>query len=185
VSLNFIPYILSDKKINLKLGVNVSELATTGVLTYNPGDTNAAYFIPPITKRSAGTTLELADGQTMGIAGLLSENSRNVDKGLPGISDVPILGRLFKSEEYTSGETELVILVTPKLAKPIDRRNITLPTDGYVSPNDIEFYLLGKGARLDFDKYQLDNNANSNDENDAYRYGGSEGGTDGSFGHSL
>lgn len=185
VSLNFIPYILSDKKINLKLGVNVSEIATSGVLTYNPGDTNAAYFVPPITKRSAGTTLELADGQTMGIAGLLSENSRNVDKGLPGISDVPILGRLFKSEEYTSGETELVILVTPKLAKPIDRRNITLPTDGYVSPNDIEFYLLGKGARLDFDKYQLDNNANTNDENDAYRYGGSEGGTDGSFGHSL
>jgi len=186
VTLDFIPYILSDKKINLKLNVSVSELATSGVVTYSVGDTNAAYYIPPLTTRSAGSTLELADGQTMGIAGLLSENARNVDEGLPGVADLPILGRLFKSEQFTSGETELVILVTPRLAKPVDRRRITLPTDGFVSPNDVEFYLLGKGAHLDFDKYQLDSNDNTVEQNHTdYQFSTGEGGTDGQFGHSL
>lgn len=186
VTLDFIPYILSDKKINLKLNVSVSELATSGVVTYSVGDTNAAYYIPPLTTRSAGSTLELADGQTMGIAGLLSENARNVDEGLPGVADLPILGRLFKSEQFTSGETELVILVTPRLAKPVDRRRITLPTDGFVSPNDVEFYLLGKGASLDFDKYQLDSGANAVEQNQTdYQFNSGEGGTDGQFGHSL
>ncbi|NVC93795.1 type II and III secretion system protein family protein [Vibrio natriegens] len=186
VTLDFIPYILSDKKINLTLNVSVSELATSGVVTYSVGDTNAAYYIPPLTTRSAGSTLELADGQTMGIAGLLSENARNVDEGLPGVADLPILGRLFKSEQFTSGETELVILVTPRLAKPIDRRKITLPTDGFVSPNDVEFYLLGKGASLDFDKYQLDGGSKANviSEPD-YQFSTGDGGTDGQFGHSL
>ncbi|MGY0614169.1 type II and III secretion system protein family protein [Vibrio sp. FJH11] len=186
VTLDFIPYILSDKKINLKLNVSVSELATSGVVTYSVGDTNAAYYIPPLTTRSAGSTLELADGQTMGIAGLLSENARNVDEGLPGVADLPILGRLFKSEQFTSGETELVILVTPRLAKPVDRRKITLPTDGFVSPNDVEFYLLGKGASLDFDKYQLDGGSKANVINEPdYQFSTSDGGTDGQFGHSL
>ncbi|MGP8307466.1 type II and III secretion system protein family protein [Vibrio sp. YIC-376] len=186
VTLDFIPYILSDKKINLKLNVSVSELATSGVVTYSVGDTNAAYYIPPLTTRSAGSTLELADGQTMGIAGLLSENARNTNDGLPGVSDLPILGRLFKSEQFTSGETELVILVTPRLAKPIDRRKITLPTDGFVSPNDVEFYLLGKGASLDFDKYRLDNASNTvNETQSEYQFTTGEGGTDGQFGHSL
>jgi pilus assembly protein CpaC len=185
VTLDFIPYILSDKKINLKLNVSVSELATSGVVTFSVGDTNAAYYIPPLTKRSAGTTLELADGQTMGIAGLLSENARNVDEGLPGVADLPVLGRLFKSEQFTSGETELVILVTPRLAKPVDRRNFTLPTDGFVSPNDVEFYLLGKGASLDFDKYQLNSSQTSAQEQPEYPFTSGEGGTDGQFGHSL
>ena len=185
VTLDFIPYILSDKKINLKLNVSVSELATSGVVTYSVGDTNAAYYIPPLTTRSAGSTLELADGQTMGIAGLLSENARNVDEGLPGVADLPILGRLFKSEQFTSGETELVILVTPRLAKPVDRRNFTLPTDGFVSPNDVEFYLLGKGASLDFDKYQLNSSQMSAQEQTEYQFTSGEGGTDGQFGHSL
>lgn len=186
VTLDFIPYILSDKKINLKLNVSVSELATSGVVTYSVGDTNAAYYIPPLTKRSAGSTLELADGQTIGIAGLLSENARNTEEGLPGVSDLPVLGRLFKSEQFTSGETELVILVTPRLAKSVDRRRITLPTDGFVSPNDVEFYLLGKGASLDFDKYQLGNGSQTNvQEQSDYQFTSGEGGTDGQFGHSL
>ncbi|HAS64436.1 MAG TPA: pilus assembly protein CpaC [Vibrio sp.] len=184
VSLDFIPYVLSDQKINLQMMVDVSEVANSGVLTYNPSDVNATFFVPPITKRSAGSTLELADGQTIGIAGLLSENARNVSDGIPGLSDVPVLGQLFKSEEYTSGETELVILVTPRLAKPIDRRNVRLPTDGFVSPNDVEFYLLGQGARLDFDKYSLPTNT-PNNNNDTMEFGSADGGSEGKFGHSL
>ncbi|MGF1908883.1 type II and III secretion system protein family protein [Vibrio kasasachensis] len=185
VALDFIPFVLSDQKINLQMMVDVSEVANSGVLTYNPSDVNATFFVPPITKRSAGSTLELADGQTIGIAGLLSENARNVSDGIPGLSDVPVLGQLFKSEEYTSGETELVILVTPRLAKPIDRRNITLPTDGFVSPNDVEFYLLGQGARLDFDKYRLPTNTQNNNNDDTMEFSSADGGSEGKFGHSL
>lgn len=118
VGLDFIPVVLSDKKINLQLAVEVSEIAATGALAYNPGDSNAAYIVPPITKRSASSTLELADGQTIGIAGLLNENSRDIANEVPGIGDVPVLGNLFKSKQYVSGETELVILVTPRLAQP-------------------------------------------------------------------
>lgn len=184
VALDFIPYVLSDQKINLKMNVNVSEISNSGVLTYNPSEINASFFIPPITKRSAGSTLELADGQTIGIAGLLSENARNVDSGIPGVTDVPVLGRLFKSEEFTSGETELVILVTPRLAKPIDRRRVTLPTDGFVSPNDVEFYLLGQGATLDFDRYQLPLNG-STGHSDTMEFSSTDGGSEGKFGHSL
>lgn len=185
VQLDFVPFILSNKKINLKLNVNVSEIANAGVLTFSPGEVNSTFFIPPITKRSAGTTVELADGQTIGIAGLLSENARNVADGIPGASELPILGRLFKSEEFTSGETELVILVTPRLATPIDRRRITLPTDGFVAPNDVEFYLLGKGAELDFDRYQLSDLKEEDNSNNVRQYGSSEGGSEGKFGHSL
>ena len=185
VQLDFVPYILSDKRINLKMNVNVSEISNSGVLTFNPNEVNATFFIPPITKRSAGTTIELADGQTIGIAGLLSENARNVADGIPGASDLPVLGRLFKSEEFTSGETELVILVTPRLATPIDRRRITLPTDGFVSPNDVEFYLLGKGAELDFDRYQLNDIREEETFESFDQFGSSDGGSEGKFGHSL
>ncbi|MGR5541637.1 type II and III secretion system protein family protein, partial [Vibrio campbellii] len=127
VGLKFIPTILSDKKINLNLAVDVSEIANSSSLTLSPDITNSTYIIPPITRRSASSTLELADGQTIGIAGLLSENVRDVIEEMPGFSDIPILGQMFNSQEYISGETELVILVTPRLAQPVDRNRITLP----------------------------------------------------------
>ena len=88
--------------------------------------------------------MELADGQTIGIAGLISENMRDFVTKFPGLGDIPVLGHLFRSSEFQKGETELVILVTPQLVKPFNRDEITLPTDNYVEPNDVEFYLLGR-----------------------------------------
>ncbi len=179
VGLKFIPTVLSDKKINLNLAVDVSEIANSSSLTLTPSTTNSTYVIPPITRRSASSTLELADGQTIGIAGLLSENVRDVIAEMPGFSDIPIIGQLFNSQEYVSGETELVILVTPRLAKPIDRRRINLPTDAFVEPNDLEYYLLGRGAYLAPHPKQKP-------MREASQYlSGSKGGTEGTFGHSL
>ncbi|NRF31723.1 type II and III secretion system protein family protein [Vibrio coralliilyticus] len=180
VGLKFIPTILTDQKINLNLAVDVSEIANSATLTLAPGGTNATYVIPPITRRSASSTLELADGQTIGIAGLLSENVRDSVAEMPGFSDIPILGQMFNSQEYISGETELVILVTPRLAKPIDRNRVTLPTDSFVEPNDFEYYLLGRGAYLepaDASKPKAERSAPMEDY--------SKGGTEGTFGHSL
>ncbi|MDC5703311.1 type II and III secretion system protein family protein [Vibrio europaeus] len=180
VGLKFIPTVLSDQKINLNLAIDVSEIANTSSLILDPNFTNSTYIIPPITRRSASSTLEMADGQTIGIAGLISENVRDIVNEMPGFSDIPILGQMFNSQEYISGETELVILVTPRLAKPIDRRRVTLPTDSFVEPNDFEYYLLGRGAYL-----APANSPNKSDIAEPEYVDHSKGGTEGTFGHSL
>ncbi|MGR5452529.1 type II and III secretion system protein family protein [Vibrio alfacsensis] len=181
VGLKFIPTVLSDKKINLNLAVDVSEIASSSTLTFQPSGTNAAYYIPPITRRSASSTLELADGQTIGIAGLLSENVRDSVSTLPGFGDIPVLGQLFSSQSYISGETELVILVTPRLAKPIDRDKVSLPTDAFVEPNDVSYYLLGVGA-------SIAEHGNATRANTAFEDQvtfSERGGAEGTFGHGL
>ncbi|WCP67686.1 type II and III secretion system protein family protein [Vibrio tubiashii] len=180
VGLKFIPTVLSDQQINLNLAIDVSEIANTSSLVLDPGSTNATYVIPPITRRSASSTLELADGQTIGIAGLISENVRDVVNEMPGFSDIPILGQMFNSQEYISGETELVILVTPRLARPIDRNRVTLPTDSFVEPNDFEYYLLGRGAYI----APTGQSKRRNNAEEEY-VDHSKGGTEGTFGHSL
>ncbi|CAM3179097.1 type II and III secretion system protein family protein [Vibrio rarus] len=182
VSVHFTPVVLSDQKINLELAVDVSEVAASGALSYNPGEVNAAYIVPPLTKRSASSTIELADGQTIGIAGLLNENSRDVVNEMPGIGDVPVLGNLFKSKQYVSGETELVILVTPRLAKPVDRDKIALPTDAFVEPTDMEFYLIGKSSYIDNERVKPKQPQNSTERVQAPV---GAGGSEGQFGHSL
>ncbi|OAJ92472.1 type II and III secretion system protein family protein [Vibrio bivalvicida] len=180
VGLKFIPTVLSDQKINLNLAIDVSEIANTSSLVLDPNFTNSTYIIPPITRRSASSTLEMADGQTIGIAGLISENVRDVVNEMPGFSDIPVLGQMFNSQEYISGETELVILVTPRLAKPVDRSRVTLPTDSFVEPNDFEYYLLGRGA------YLAPANSTKPSETAEQEYvDHSKGGTEGTFGHSL
>ncbi len=181
VGVKFVPTILSDKKINLNLAVDVSEIATSTTLSLNASGTNATYYIPPITRRSASSTLELADGQTIGIAGLLSENVRDSASKLPGIGDVPVLGQLFGSQEYISGETELVILVTARLAKPVDRSKIKLPTDAFVEPNDLKYYLLGQGAYI----AKPDEATGAQPKQYDDLQDPSRGGAEGSFGHEM
>ncbi len=180
VALSFIPHVLSDKKINLNLSVSVSEIANTSSLTITPASGNATYVIPPLTKRSVSSTLELADGQTIGIAGLLSENIRDINSKIPGFGDIPILGQLFTSKEFIKGETELIILVTPRLAKPVDRDKIILPTDGFVEPNDVEFYLLGKHSEIN--KIEATESTSVTTE---IISSNKRGGPEGKFGHSL
>jgi pilus assembly protein CpaC len=87
--------------------------------------------------------VEVKDGQTFAIAGLLSDSHRNVVNKFPVLGDIPILGDLFRSANYQKNETELVILVTPRLVKPLTTTAVRLPTDKYVEPNDFEAYLLG------------------------------------------
>ena len=94
--------------------------------------------------RRTSTTIELGDGQSFAIAGLLKENMRTIVSKYPLLGDIPILGVLFQSKAYQKEETELVIIVTPHLVKPLDMAKQTLPTDYYVEPNDVEFYLMGK-----------------------------------------
>jgi pilus assembly protein CpaC len=87
--------------------------------------------------------VEVRDGQTFAISGLLSDSHRNVINKFPVLGDIPILGTLFRSSSYQKNETELVVLATPHLVKPMTVTQARLPTDRYVEPNDFEFYLLG------------------------------------------
>jgi pilus assembly protein CpaC len=87
--------------------------------------------------------VELGNGQSFAIAGLLRENIRNAYSKFPLLGDIPILGALFRSVEFQKNETELVIIITPYIVKPLDARDQMLPTDFYVEPDDSEFYIMG------------------------------------------
>ncbi len=95
-------------------------------------------------QRKVSSTVELRQGQTMALAGLIDDRLQSSIEKFPGLGSIPVLGALFRSQAYQAGETELVIMATPHLAKPIAPGNIRLPTDGFVHPGDAEFYLLGR-----------------------------------------
>jgi pilus assembly protein CpaC len=144
VSLRMLPTVLSSGQINVKLDVSVSELQSGNAVNISPGSSNATFVIPTLSKRSASGTVELADGQTIGLAGMIDNNMRSVVSRFPGLGNLPILGALFRSQDWQQGESELVILVTPRLAKPVDPAKISLPTDGVTAPGDWEFFGLGR-----------------------------------------
>jgi len=100
--------------------------------------------VPATTTRMAETTVELGSGQSMMIAGLLSNSMGSSVEKVPGAGDIPVLGALFKSNGWRRNETELMIVITPYLVKPVSDSQIVLPTDGLNSPNDLERILLGK-----------------------------------------
>ncbi len=140
VGLKFTPMVLDEGKIALKLKSEVSELDYSTGVTIVQGGT----VVPGISVRSTSTHVEMKDGQTLAIAGLLSDSHRNIVNKFPVLGDLPILGTLFRSSEFQKRETELVVLVTPHLVKPITTREARLPTDRYIEPDDFEFYLLGR-----------------------------------------
>lgn len=144
VKLGFVPVILDDGRINLKLNVSVSQLTSIDSLTISPIGSSSVFAVPAITERRASSTVELSDGQTIGLAGLMNDSMQSAIKRFPGLGSLPILGALFRSQDYQDGRTELVILVTPKLAQPIAPGAVRLPTDSVVPPSTAGFFLLGR-----------------------------------------
>ncbi|MEO7505408.1 MAG: type II and III secretion system protein family protein [Sphingomicrobium sp.] len=137
VGLAFTPIVLADGRISMRVRPEVSELSNEGSLRLNGFD------VPALTTRRAETTVELGSGQSFMIAGLLrNANTNNVDKA-PFLGDLPIIGALFRSTKYRRAETELVIIVTPYLVKPVSGQ-LALPTDGYRSPTDAQMVLGGQ-----------------------------------------
>ncbi len=138
VSLSFTPTLVGGNRINLKVAPEVSELDFTRKVEA------AGVSVPALTTRRASTTVELTSGQSFAIAGLLkSTSSQDVSK-LPGLGDLPILGALFRSQAYLQGESELVIIVTPYLVRPVENvARFQLPNDGLSTPNELERLLFG------------------------------------------
>ena len=192
VQLNFLPVILDGNRINLKLNISVSELVEGNSLVVAPvtssGVASSVFAVPALSERKAISTVELSDGQTIGIAGLINENLRQSVSKFPGLGDLPILGQLFRSQSFQKGETELVILVTPKLAKPLDPAEIRLPTDTFVEPSDLEFYLLGKmeGRSSSPPAASASASAESGERTPVASDGAAKsGGPEGSYGHTV
>ena len=144
ISLAFTPTVLSAQRISLRVRPEVSDLTDKGAINIG------GLVIPALATRRAETTVELGSGQSFAIGGLLSTNIENAVSKYPGLGDVPILGTLFRSQRFQSNETELVILVTPYLVRPVDEPLLAAPTDGYRAPSDIERILEGRlhSARL-------------------------------------
>jgi len=137
VGLAFTPVVLADGRISMRVRPEVSELSSEGSLRLN------GFNVPALTTRRAETTVELGSGQSFMIAGLLrNANTNNVDKA-PFLGDLPIIGALFRSTSYRRSETELVIIVTPYLVRPVSGQ-LALPTDGYRSPTTGGMVLEGQ-----------------------------------------
>lgn len=137
VGLVFTPNVMNSKHISLNVAPEVSELDFQNALRLQ------GFLIPAITTRRAATTIELADGQSFAIGGLMRDNVKESVKKFPLLGELPIIGALFRSSSFQKNETELLIIVTPHLVKPLDLTAQTLPTDYYIEPNDFEFYLMG------------------------------------------
>jgi len=105
---------------------------------------SSVFVIPSLTERSASGVVELSDGQTIGLAGLLDETTTTLVNKFPGLGSIPVLGALFRSQNYQKGETELVILVTPRLAQPLPVGKVRLPTDAYTEPSDWDYFGRGR-----------------------------------------
>ena len=137
VGLAFTPWVLADGRISMRVRPEVSELTTEGGIRLN------GFEIPGLTTRRAETTVELGSGQSFMIAGLLRNSATNTIEKAPLLGDLPIIGALFRSTKWRKNETELVIIVTPYLVRPVSNR-IALPTDGYRAPTDTQIFLEGR-----------------------------------------
>jgi pilus assembly protein CpaC len=140
VQLDFTPTVLNEGKIAVKVHPTVSEIDNTfGQSFVLPG----GFVVPGLRVREMNTHVEVNDGQTFAIAGLLSDQSRNVINKFPVLGSIPVLGVLFRSTQYQKNETELVALVTPHLVKPMAPGAARLPTDKWIDPSEVDIYLLG------------------------------------------
>ncbi|MEN8212056.1 MAG: type II and III secretion system protein family protein [Thermodesulfobacteriota bacterium] len=162
IGLSFTPNVLSKDQINIKVNSSVSELDFSTAVQFS------GYVVPGISTRRAATTVELADGQSFVIAGLLSESIRENIQKFPFLGDIPFLGTLFRSSSFLKNETELVIIVTPRFVKPLNKETQPVPTDFYEEPDDTDFYFnLGRSS----EKSSQNSSDNVN--------------MDGQFGHSF
>ena len=142
VGVAFTPIVLSEGRINLKIETEVSELSDAGAVQI------AGVGIPALKKRQAKSTVELPSGGTLAMAGLLSDDTRKNIDGFPGLKNLPILGTLFRSQDYIKRETELVVLVTPYTVRPTAQQNLARPTDGFSPASDLKTNVLGHMNRI-------------------------------------
>jgi pilus assembly protein CpaC len=144
ISLNFTPVVLTEGRISLRVMTEVSEVSTENALLGGAGGTT----IPSIKTRRAETTLEIPSGGAMAMAGLIQDQTKQAVNGLPGLSQVPVLGSLFRSRDFVNNQTELMVLVTPYVVRAVAQKDLSRPDDGFASSSDPQADLLGSINRI-------------------------------------
>ena len=142
VGLNFTPVVLSEGRISLKVLTEVSELSNENAITLVQG--SSTQVIPAIKTRRAETTVEIPSGGALAMAGMIQEQTKHSISGLPGLMQLPVLGTLFKSRDYVNRQTELMVIVTPYIARAVARKDLSRPDDGFSDPSDPAAILLGR-----------------------------------------
>ena len=140
VGVKFTPTVLAEGRINLKVSPQVSEVQSQGI-TVTAGSSTTVF--PSITTRQASTTVQLYDGQSFAIGGLIKNNVVEIISAFPGLANIPIIGALFRSSSFKADRSELLIVVTPHIVKPLNQRP-GLPTDKIIQPTATEFFIEGK-----------------------------------------
>lgn len=148
IGLEFQPTVLSPGRISLKIRTSVSEPTTEGSVAMGSGGQNNGTNMISIRKRLADTTVELPSGGSMMIAGLVRDEIRQVSAGIPGLTKLPVLGTLFRSRDFVRNESELVIIVTPYLARPVARQQLARPDDNFNAASDGAGIFLGRVNRV-------------------------------------
>jgi len=141
VGLRFLPTVLEDGLINLRVTPEVSELSQVGTTVKGMGDQSS--LLPSITTRRASTTVQLRDGESFAIGGLVKSNVTEAIKAFPLLGELPVLGALFRSSAFQTEKSELLFVVTPRLARALPA-DYALPTDAFIQPTRAEFFLNGQ-----------------------------------------
>ena len=142
ISLRFEPVVLSEGRILMHIGTEVSDL------DFTHGAIVGGVSTPGLLTRNNETTVELPSGGSIATAGLIQQKSLQVINGLPGLLNIPILGTLFRSRDYQKSETELMIIVTPIIVKPVAANALAKPDDGFTDASDPQAWLLGRMNKL-------------------------------------
>jgi pilus assembly protein CpaC len=151
ISLNFTPIVLTEGRISLRVMTEVSELSNDNSITLSQSVTAStvnSVTIPSIKTRRAETTLEIPSGGSMAMAGLIQEQTKQAINGLPGLSQLPVLGALFRSRDYVNSQTELMVLVTPYIVRAVAQKDLSRPDDGFANASDPQADLLGSINRI-------------------------------------
>ncbi|HEY0909624.1 MAG TPA: type II and III secretion system protein family protein [Bradyrhizobium sp.] len=142
ISLNFTPVVLAEGRISLRVMTEVSEISQENAVNLN------GVTIPSIKTRRAETTLELPSGGSMAMAGLIQEQTKQAVNGMPGVDQLPVLGQLFRSQDFVNNQTELMVLVTPYVVRAVAQKELSRPDDGFAPASDSQSALLARINRI-------------------------------------
>jgi pilus assembly protein CpaC len=142
ISLNFTPVVLSEGKISLRVMTEVSEVSNDNSIIIS------GISVPSVKTRRAETTLEIPSGGSMAMAGLIQQQTKQAVNGMPGIDQLPILGQLFRSQDFVNNETELMVIVTPYIVRAVAQKELSRPDDGFAPASDAQSTLLAQINRI-------------------------------------
>jgi pilus assembly protein CpaC len=142
ISLNFTPVVLTEGKISLRVMTEVSEISTDNSINIS------GVTVPSVKTRRAETTLEIPSGGSLAMAGLIQEQTKQAVNGMPGVDQIPVLGQLFRSQDYVNNQTELMVIVTPYVVRAVAQKELSRPDDGFAPSSDSQSALFAQINRI-------------------------------------